>query len=102
MRNQLDLIISSVAILLALIFAAVFYSTKKTVQKPAEPTKVNLAALALPGGDVKYGNSLPGGGGGSGGGGAMRGGGGGGGGGGRGGGRGDNFSKGHGGVFGGG
>jgi len=60
MKNQLDLIISVVALILAFIFAGIFYGTKRTITKPPEPTKVNTAALALPTGDVKFANSLPG------------------------------------------
>jgi len=62
MKNQNDLIISIVAIVLALIIAGVCFGTKREPTKPADPEKVNLAAPTLPQGDVVMANSLSGGG----------------------------------------
>ncbi|MBC8063586.1 MAG: hypothetical protein H7Y17_02050 [Chlorobia bacterium] len=64
MKNQNDLIISIVAIVLALIIAGVCFGTKREPIAPAAPEAVNLAPPALPQGDVVMANSLPGGGGG--------------------------------------
>ena len=69
MKNQNDLIISIVAIVLALIIAGVCYGTKREPAAPAAPEKVNLAPPQLPQGDVVMANSLPGASGGQGGGG---------------------------------
>lgn len=60
MKNQNDLIISIVAIVLALIIAGVCFGTKREPMKPADPEKVNLAAPTLPQGDVVMANSLSG------------------------------------------
>lgn len=60
MKNQNDLIISIVAIVLALIIAGVCFGTKREPVAPAAPEAVNLAAPALPQGDVVMANSLPG------------------------------------------
>jgi hypothetical protein len=62
MKNQNDLIISIVAIVLALIIAGVCFGTKREPTKPADPEKVNLAPPTLPQGDVVMANSLSGGG----------------------------------------
>lgn len=64
MKNQNDLIISIVAIVLALIIAGVCFGTKREPIAPAAPEKVNLAPPSLPQGDVVMANSLSGGGGG--------------------------------------
>ncbi len=61
MKNQNDLIISIVAIVLALIIAGVCFGTKREPIAPAAPEAVNLTAPALPAGDVVMASSLPGG-----------------------------------------
>lgn len=76
MKNQNDLIISIVAIVLALIIAGVCIGTKREPATIPPPEKVVLTAPALPQGDVVMVNALPGGsgsgaGGGMGGGGPM-------------------------------
>jgi hypothetical protein len=58
MKNQNDLIISIVAIVLALIIMGVCIGTKREPVAPAAPEKVNLAAPALPQGDVVMANAL--------------------------------------------
>ena len=58
MKNQNDLIISIVAIVLALIIMGVCIGTKREPIAPAAPEKVNLAAPALPQGDVVMANAL--------------------------------------------
>lgn len=68
MKNQNDLIISIVAIVLALIIAGVCFGTKREPVVIAAPEKVNLAPPVLPQGDVVMANALPGGGSGAGGG----------------------------------
>ncbi len=60
MKNQNDLIISIVAIVLALIIAGVCFGTKREPVAPPAPEKVNLTPPALPAGDVVMSNSLPG------------------------------------------
>ena len=60
MKNQNDLIISIVAIVLALIIAGVCFGTKREPVAPPAPEQVNLAAPTLPQGDVVMANSLPG------------------------------------------
>jgi hypothetical protein len=65
MKNQNDLIVSAVAVVIGLIMCIVFYATKPDVQKPADPAQVDLAPPKLPTGNVVYGNGLEGGGGGS-------------------------------------
>lgn len=60
MKNQNDLIISIVAIVLALIIAGVCFGTKREPVAPAAPEKVNLAPATLPQGDVVMASSLPG------------------------------------------
>lgn len=62
MKNQNDLIISIVAIVLALIIAGVCFGTKREPATIAAPEKVNLAPPVLPQGDVVMTNALPGGG----------------------------------------
>jgi hypothetical protein len=64
MKNQNDLIISIVAIVLALIIAGVCFGTKREPVAPPAPEKVNLTPAKLPQGDVVWANALPGGGGG--------------------------------------
>ena len=59
-NNQNDLIISIVAIVLALIIAGVCFGTKREPVQPAPPEKVNLAPPTLPQGDVVMASSLPG------------------------------------------
>lgn len=61
MKNQNDLIISIVAVVLALIIAGVCFGTKREPATIPAPEKVNLAAPALPAGDVVMVNTLPGG-----------------------------------------
>lgn len=61
MKNQNDLIISIVAIVLALIIAGVCIGTKREPNTIPPPEKVNLTAPALPQGDVVMANALPGG-----------------------------------------
>ncbi|HJP82296.1 MAG TPA: hypothetical protein VJ835_02220 [Fimbriimonadaceae bacterium] len=58
MKNQNDLIISIVAIVLALIIMGVCIGTKREPIAPAAPEKVNLVAPALPQGDVVMANAL--------------------------------------------
>ena len=60
MKNQNDLIISIVAIVLALIIAGVCFGTKREPAVIPAPEKVNLAPPQLPQGDVVMANSLPG------------------------------------------
>lgn len=60
MKNQNDLIISIVAIVLALIIAGVCFGTKREPIAPAAPETVNLAPATLPQGDVVMASSLPG------------------------------------------
>lgn len=67
MKNQNDLIISIVAVVLALIIAGVCFGTKREPATIPAPEKVNLAPPVLPQGDVVMANALPGGGGGGGG-----------------------------------
>lgn len=74
MKNQNDLIISIVAIVLALIIAGVCFGTKREPLTIAAPEKVNLAPPVLPQGDVVMANALPGGGAAAGGGGGFGGG----------------------------
>jgi len=60
MKNQNDLIISIVAIVLALIIAGVCFGTKREPATIPAPEVVNLAAPKLPQGDVVMANALPG------------------------------------------
>lgn len=62
MKNQNDLIISIVAIVLALIIAGVCFGTKREPATIAAPEKVVLTPPVLPQGDVVMTNALPGGG----------------------------------------
>jgi hypothetical protein len=66
MKNQNDLIISIVAIVLALIIAGVCFGTKREPVAPPAPEKVNLTPAQLPQGDLVWANALPGGSGGGG------------------------------------
>lgn len=60
MKSQNDMIFSIVAIVLALIFGAVFYFTKREPVKPADPQQVPLAKPEFSPGTVVMSNSLPG------------------------------------------
>ena len=60
MKNQNDLIVSAVSIVIGLILAIVFYATAPTVNKPSDPTTVDTSPPKLPVGSVQYANSLPG------------------------------------------
>ncbi len=60
MKSQNDMIFSIVAIVLALIFGAVFYFTKREPVKPADPQQVPLSKPEFQPGTVVMGNSLPG------------------------------------------
>lgn len=60
MKSQNDMIFSIVAIVLALIFGAVFYFTKREPVKPADPEVVPLAKPQFSPGTVVMANSLPG------------------------------------------
>lgn len=48
MKNQNDLIVSIVSLVIGLIFAIVFYATEPQVVKPADPTAVDTAPPKLP------------------------------------------------------
>lgn len=61
MKNQNDLIISIVAIVLALIIAGVCFGTKREPSTIAAPEKVVLTPPVLPQGDVVMASALPGG-----------------------------------------
>lgn len=61
MKNQLDLILVIVSIVLAGIFAGVFYATKREVAAIPNPEVVPSAPLKLPVGNVKMTTALPGG-----------------------------------------
>lgn len=61
MKNQNDLIISIVAIVLALIIAGVCFGTKREPSTIATPEKVVLTPPVLPQGDVVMASALPGG-----------------------------------------
>lgn len=71
MKNQNDLIITIVVIVLALITAAVLAFTGPKEQTAPMPTKVNLEAPKVQGADVRFVDALPGGSTNSGGGGAA-------------------------------
>lgn len=60
MKNQNDLIISIVAVVLALIISSVLFFTKREPVQPAAPTAVVLTPPALPEGSVTMANALPG------------------------------------------
>ena len=59
MKNQLDLIVTVTSLVLAAIAAVVFMQLRRTPQKLAPVTQVNLAPLVMPAADVKFANSLP-------------------------------------------
>ncbi len=59
MKNQNDLIISIVAIVLALIIAGVCFGTKREPVAQPAPEVVILTPPALPQGDVVMANALP-------------------------------------------
>lgn len=61
MKNQNDLIVIIVSVVLALIAIATFYFTKPEVKTPAPPEQVITTAPQLPAGDVKMAAALPGG-----------------------------------------
>jgi uncharacterized membrane protein YgcG len=61
MKNQMDLIISIVALILAAIIAFVWMETKRTVVHPAPPTAPVLTPVDYPAVGVQYSTSLPGG-----------------------------------------
>ncbi len=60
MKNQNDMIFSITAIVLALIFGAVFFFTKREPVKPSDPTPVPLSKPQFAPGTVVMANSLPG------------------------------------------
>lgn len=60
MKNQNDLIISIVAVVLALIFGGVFMATAREPVKPAPPEAVVTTDAKMPEGAVKFADSLPG------------------------------------------
>ncbi|HVL39279.1 MAG TPA: hypothetical protein VM328_07795 [Fimbriimonadaceae bacterium] len=59
MKNQNDLIISIVAIVLSAILVIVWWQTAPTVVKPAEPEQPQNTPIALPTASVVYTNALP-------------------------------------------
>lgn len=61
MKNQNDLIITIVAIVVALIGIGVLYGTKPTLQGSTVPPAVPLAEAEGKAATVRYGNALPGG-----------------------------------------
>jgi len=61
-KSQTDMIVSIVAILLALIVAGVCFGTARKPVRPPEPEKVIVQAPAYPAGSVTFANALPGGG----------------------------------------
>lgn len=65
MKNQNDMIISIVAIVLGIIGFCIGFFTKRQVSAAPSPEAVVLTPPALQGADVKMANSLPAGGGGS-------------------------------------
>lgn len=60
MKNQNDMIISIVAIVLGLIGFSIGFFTKREVRQLASPEVTNLAPPQLQGADVKTATSLPG------------------------------------------
>jgi len=60
MKSQNDMIFSIVAIVLALIFGAVFFFTKREPVKPQDPRPVPLSKPQFAPGTVVMANSLPG------------------------------------------
>ena len=77
MKNQNDMIISIVSVVLALIVAGVLFATQPEPPAPVPVAQITTAKAELPQGDVVMANSLPGaaqgggGGGGAGGGGGL-------------------------------
>lgn len=59
MKNQNDLIISIVAIVLGLIGFSIGFFTKRQVTPPATPEVTNLAPPKLQGAEVQMANALP-------------------------------------------
>ncbi|AIE85644.1 hypothetical protein [Fimbriimonas ginsengisoli] len=62
MKNQNDLIVMIVAIVLGIGFSLAFFFMKRDPVAPAAPQQVVTTPLALPGADPVMGNSLSGGG----------------------------------------
>ncbi len=60
MKNQNDLIISIVAVVLALIFGGVFMATARQPVKPGPPETVVVSDAKMPEGAVKFTDALPG------------------------------------------
>lgn len=60
MKNQNDLIISIVAVVLALIIGGVAYGMKRVPVAPAAPEVVVVTPPAMPSSEVKMANALPG------------------------------------------
>ena len=60
MKSQTDMIVSIVAVLLALIMAGVFYGTARQPAVVTPPEQVRLGAPQYPTGAVTYADSLPG------------------------------------------
>ncbi len=77
MKNQLDLIVSLSALIIALVFAGYFYSTKRAPAPPGQVVQVKLDPVKLPAVPIEMTNGIagskqaPGGGGGGGGGGGA-------------------------------
>jgi len=61
LKNQNDLIISVVSLVLAAIIITVFYFTKADPKMAPTAEVVNTGPLAMPAADVKMANALPGG-----------------------------------------
>jgi len=59
-KNQNDLIISIVSVVLALIIAGICFGTKRKPVAPAAPEVVVVTKPQLPTSDVKMANGLPG------------------------------------------
>jgi hypothetical protein len=57
-KSQTDLIISIVAIVVALIAAGIFYGTKPKPEPAGQVAPVNVKTAELPAGDVKMASSL--------------------------------------------
>lgn len=60
MKNQNDLIISIVAVVLALIFGGVFMATARQPVKPAPAEAVVTSDAKMPEGSVQFADTLPG------------------------------------------
>lgn len=60
MKSQTDLIVSIVAVLLALIMAGVFLGTNRDPQRPPPPEVVTVTPPAYPAGSVVFANAIPG------------------------------------------